>query len=562
MPIKILDPQVIAQIAAGEVVERPASVVKELVENALDAGATQVTVEVKGGGVNLIRVSDNGSGMAPEEAELAFQRHATSKISRQEDLFAIASLGFRGEALPSIAAVARVEVLTCPAGAAAGSYLSLVEGRVAQRISAGRPPGATVTVTDLFGRVPARLKFLKSTATENGRTASVVSQYALARPEVAFTLTIEGRLALKTPGRGRLLESVIEVYGAEAARQMLPIGDDAAWDGPLEVAGLAGSPSLSRSGRDAISLFVNRRWVTSRLLAWAVEEAYHGLLMAGKHPVAVVDISLPPQDVDVNIHPAKAEVKFRDEKAVFGAVQRAVRRALVDQMAAPRIEEVSAPFRPPPATAPWPARGETTAAPRQPELVPLPLSLPALRVLGQAMGCYIVAEGPDGLYLIDQHAAHERIVFDQVQQRRLEHSAEVQGLLEPATFEVDPRRETALRSYLERLAEFGFLVEPFGGRSYLVRAVPRQLGDGGWAAALEEALGALAGEGGGDWAERVARSIACHAAVRGGQTLSLDEMRGLVRQLEQTANPHTCPHGRPTVVHLSPAQLRREFGRG
>jgi DNA mismatch repair protein MutL len=570
MTIRVLDKETIDQIAAGEVVERPASVVKELVENALDAGSTQISVEIRGGGVDLIRVTDNGSGIPSEEVALAFERHATSKISRSTDLHNINSLGFRGEALPSIAAVSQVEMVTCADGATSGTFISLEGGAVTQKKSQSRSQGTTVTVRNLFRRVPARLKFLKSVPTENSHVANVVSQYALAFPGVAFSLAIDGKENLRTSGKGKLLDAIIDVYGVEMASKMLPVAQpNESWQGrpstsTILVSGMVGSPELGRAGRGYLSFFVNQRWVSSRLLSYAVEEAYQGLLMTGKHPVAVLDISLPPQDIDVNIHPAKSEVKFRNESEVFRAVQRAVRQALVAQMPVPRIEETAAPYQAPARTGQLWALSASTAGPAPPgEVAPtLTASLPVLRVVGQVMNAYIVAEGPDGLYLIDQHAAHERVRFDKVKQQREQRRPEVQGLLEASTFEVTPRQGEILRSCYADLADFGFSLEPFGERTYLVRAVPAMVAGDDWPGMLRELLDALSGEVKSRWEEKIIASIACHGAVKSGQTLSDDEMRGLVRQLEQTANPHTCPHGRPTVIRLPTAQLEREFGRG
>ncbi len=570
MTIKILDKEIVSQIAAGEVVERPASVVKELVENALDAGSRQISVEVRGGGVSLIRVMDNGSGIPADEAALAFERHATSKIGSIDDLQSIGSLGFRGEALPSIAAVAQVEIVTCAAGEPAGTCLSLEGGVVTSRRNQARARGTTLTVRNLFRRVPARLKFLKSVPTENSHIASVVSQYALAFPEVGFALSVDGKQTLKTSGRGQLIDSVIDVYGVEMASKMLEVKKpDEEWQSGNRgliprVVGMVGSPEIGRSGRGYLSFFINRRWVNSRLLAWAVEEAYHGLLMVGKHPVAVLNISLPPQEVDVNIHPAKSEVKFQHEHEVFRAVQKAVRQTLVAQMPVPRIEEVTATYASPAApgqdlgTASWSARRPGPLPPQAPQ--PLAVSLPVLRVLGQVLNSYVVAEGPDGLYLIDQHAAHERIRFEKVKEQRAQKAMEVQGLLEPVTFEVNPGQDEIMKSCYQELAEFGFSLEPFGARTYLVRAVPGLLADS-WAGMLRELLDSLSGEARSNWEEKIVASIACHGAVRSGQALSDDEMRELVRQLEQAANPHTCPHGRPTIIHLSSRQLEKEFGR-
>ncbi len=571
MPIKILDQKVVSQIAAGEVVERPASVVKELVENSLDAGSTQITVEVKGGGVGLIRVTDNGSGIPAGEAELAFNRYATSKVNSLEDLESISSLGFRGEALPSIAAVAQVDMVTCAAGESAGDFLSLRKSVVVDRRSEGRAQGTTITVRNLFRRIPARLKFLKSPTTENSHIANVVSQYALAFPEVKFTLFIDGRAVLRTPGSGRLIDSVIEVYGPEVARHMVEVkNSDSGWQGgtttsPPVISGMIGSPTISRSSRDYLSFFVNRRWINSRMLAWAVEEAYHGLLMQGRRPIAIINISIPPSEVDINIHPTKAEVKFQNDRPVFSAIQRAVRATLIDLAPVPKIEEVATAYATPPAPSQelWTSPAEKTSPATSPPVaqqVPM-ISLPALRVLGQLSSSYIVAEGPDGLYLIDQHAAHERILYEKIKQQRSHQEIEVQGLLEPAPFEVNPKQDEVLKSNYESLSEFGFSIEPFGDRTYLVRGVPALLNNKDWAGMIRELLDSSSRENKGDWTEKIITSLACHGAVRAGQILSDDEIRELVRQLEQSNMAYTCPHGRPTVIHLSSGQLEREFGR-
>jgi len=572
MPIKILDRKVVSRIAAGEVVERPASVVKELVENSLDADSNRISVEVTGGGVSLIRVTDNGAGIPVDELELAFQRHATSKVEVIDDLYSISSLGFRGEALPSIAAVSQVEVVTCAAGESTGSYITLKEGVTTGQGSRGRSQGTTVAVRNLLRNVPARLKFLKSNSTENSHIASVISQYALAFPEVRFTLSVDGRTTLQTPGSGKLMDAVIEVYGAEIARGMLELDSrDVGWEADssssrITVDGMVGSPAVSRSNRNYLSFFVNRRWISSRLLSWAVEEAYHGLLMQGRHPVAVINISIPTGDVDVNIHPTKTEVKFQNERLVFSAVQRTVRRALIEMAPVPIIEEVATAYRGTTATqsrtlwAPGDA-GKSTPAP-VPSATPTPaFSLPALRLLGQVSGTYIVAEGPEGLYIIDQHAAHERILFEQIQQQSLQSQVDVQGLLEPATLEVTPGQDEILKTCYGDLSEYGFSIEPFGDRSYLVRAVPVLLSGKDWAASLRELLDSMSVEERGEWREKLLVSLACHGAIKAGQPLTDEEMRELLRQLEQTSTPNTCPHGRPTIIHLSSRQLEKEFHR-
>ena len=571
MPIKVLDETVASQIAAGEVVERPASVVKELVENSLDAGASRISVEVKGGGVNLIRVTDDGSGIPPGELELAFSRYATSKVSSITDLTSIMSFGFRGEALPSIAAVAEVEVVTCAAGESVGESVSLSNGSIVNRGRQGHPRGTTVSVRNLFHAVPARLKFLKSVNTENGHIARVVSEYALACPEVRFSLTIDGRDVLNSPGSGQLLDAIIGVYGLEIARNLLELRahsntwhDNDPASSPVAT-GMIGSPTLSRANRDYLSFFVNRRSIKSRLLSWAVEEAYRGLLMQGRHPVAVINITIAPDEVDVNIHPTKAEVKFRNEQAVFKAAQRAVRGTLVELAPVPRIDEPATTYAmPPPSTRQlWEALGRDTVPKGEPpEIEPTPLvSLPALRVLGQVDSTYIVAEGPDGLYLIDQHAAHERVLYEKFREQQSKQQIDVQGLLEPVPFEVTPQQDEVLRTGYQQLTESGFSIEPFGDRTYLVRAIPALLDRKDWAGMVRELLdNAIEGKVT-DWADGIAITLACHSAIRAGKALSHEEIRELIQQLEQSEMPRTCPHGRPTVLHMSLRQLEREFRR-
>jgi len=581
LPIQRLPPDLVAKIAAGEVIERPASVVKELVENALDAGATQVGIEATQGGLGLIRVSDNGCGMPGDELSLAFERHATSKLLSESDLTTVTSLGFRGEALPSIAAVADVEVVSRPAGAPGGAHLKLRNGAVIASGPRGAPLGTTVTARGLFRRQPARLKFLRSPASEAGQIAAVVSHYALAYAEVAFTLRLDSRLSLQTPGSGDRREAVAAVYGVAAASSMLPLPDSEGNE-YASVSGLVSPPALTRANRTYISLFINRRWVRSRTLAFAVEEAYRGLLMTGRFPIAVLDIALPAEEVDVNVHPTKAEVRLRREREVFAVLQRCVRRALIDQ--APVLQTGAAAWTAPPAMpGAAPRRMETVlpahdrplasarpserqAAPDAQEAAHLLSRLPLLRAVGQVGTTYVVAEGPEGMYLIDQHAAHERILFERLLSRPA-GKTEVQGFLQPVPVDLAPHQEQALRAAAEALAEQGFSVEPFGGRTYLLRSAPALLASakgGGQDAgrALAELLDLLAREEGpGDPRERVAASLACHAAIRAGQPLGQEEMRELVRQLEETQMPQTCPHGRPTMIHLSAEALAKEFKR-
>jgi DNA mismatch repair protein MutL len=562
MPIRLLSPDVVSKIAAGEVVERPASVVKELIENSIDAGASQIVIEARAGGVNLMRVSDNGAGIPRDEVELAFQHHATSKIERLADLDSRTSLGFRGEALHSVAHVAEVELLTRTKDEASGMHLLLRNGAVTDRGVRAAPQGTTVTVRHLFRDVPARLKFLKSATTESNQITNAVSQYCLAFPGVRFTLTVDGRDVLHTPGSGRLKDAIAEVYGLDVAQAMLEIRGASAESGTTPVVtGYTSPPSLSRATRGYISFFVNGRWVQSRVLAGAVERAYEGWLGVRRYPISVINIAISPQFVDVNVHPTKREVRFSQEPMVFNAVHGAIRRILTERAPIPEINPAAsfAPAR----TMPELLMVDRKPGPPQP-LMPEATrpDLPILRVLGQASLTYIIAEGPDGLYLIDQHAAHERVLYDRALAQRSRKAMDIQPLLEPVPVELSLKQEEALRTGSDMLAQFGFGIEPFGDRTYLVRAIPAMLAGKGIAEAIKEAIDSLDDEtAGAGEDERIARSLACHGSVRAGQVMSQEEMSALIRQLERSASPRTCPHGRPTMIHLSAGRLLREFGR-
>jgi DNA mismatch repair protein MutL len=390
----------------------------------------------------------------------------------------------------------------------------------------------------------------------------------LAYPEVRFNLTIEGKNTLRTPGSGKLIDSIIAVYGLEIAQNMLEVvsQEDSFDTGKpsITVTGMAGSPRVCRSNRDYISFFVNRRWVNNRMLSFAVEEAYHGLLMQGKHPIAVINIHLPAQEIDVNVHPAKTEVKFQDERAIFGAVQKAVRQVLVQSSPVPRVDEIKPRFGIPaiPFSAAEAQRNIKTPEADSPLVVNPPpitplISLPLLRVLGQMACNYIIAEGPDGLFLIDQHAAHERILFEKIKNQRDTRKIEVQGLLQPVPLEVDPRQAAVMSTHLGELSDLGFAIEEFGDRTFLVRAVPALLRERNWSAMLRESLDSSSNE----WKESLASTLACHSAIRAGQVLSDIEMRELVKQLEQAALPNSCPHGRPTMIQMTIQQIEKEFGR-
>lgn len=601
MPIRVLAPEVANQIAAGEVVERPASAVKELIENSLDAGATEIRVEVREGGRRLIRVQDDGSGIPPDELSTAFLRHATSKISDAADLERITTLGFRGEALASIAAVAHVTLLSRATDEDAGALIRLVEGREVERKVAGAPVGTAITVEHLFANVPARLKFLKQAATEAAHIQQVVTRYALAYPERRFSLVSDGRLLFQSTGSGKLFDALAKAYGLDTAKQMIAVGEAGG-----RVTGYAGVPALHRGSRSYITLFVNRRWFQDTSISYAVIQAYHTLLPIGRYPVAVLFLDIDPADVDVNVHPTKAEVRFRDPNAIFGAVQKAVRRALVEN--APIPETGGAATVLPGA---WPHEGSSPAydtlrawterreallnagRAAQPSM-PLPeqsradLSLrvepeaaspavslsaraeparlmPILRVVGQLAATYIVAEGPDGMYLIDQHAAHERILYEQMLAERGRQQIAVQPLLEPTVLDLSPEVAAIAADSLAQLAELGLALEPFGGGSYLLRSVPAILaGSGQPERAVVEILDGLARQE--DVVESAAEArlitlICKRAAVKGNTPMSLPEMQELVRRLEACRSPRTCPHGRPTMVYMSASELAKQFAR-
>ena len=589
MPIQQLPPNVAAQIAAGEVVERPASVVKELVENSLDAGAGRIAVAI-GGGVSEIRVTDDGCGIPADELALAFRHHATSKLAVAADLETVTTLGFRGEALPSIAAVSRLVCTTRTPGAPAGARIEFRYGDCIGQKALGCAAGTTVQAATLFGNLPARRKFLRADAAEAARVQDVVTRAALSHPSVRFTLTVDDREQFSSPGAGRLQDAILAVYGSNVAGLMLPLHYE---DGNIVISGYTAAPELTRRNRSYITLLVNRRWVYQRAIAYAVEQAYRGQLPDRRYPMAVINIDLPPEQVDVNSHPAKREIRFRSENRIFAAVQRAVRDALVAH--AP-VRRASAPAGGAPGsgdvgtqTAPAPAApydygagalasgaGDGGMALPTTGLAPslaLNAVLPGLRVVGQIRQTYVVAEGAEGMYLVDQHAAHERIIYDRIRSG----SGEVEGtdgaeraaqpLLSPLPAELTLAQAATLQEYAALLADYGFVVEPFGdgAGAWLVRALPAALVKANHpdpAQALTDLLDAVAVEQVVmEREDALAATIACHGSVRAGMSLAPEEMDALLRQLESTPNPHHCPHGRPTVIHFTQYQLEREFGR-
>ncbi|MGE5073876.1 MAG: DNA mismatch repair endonuclease MutL [Anaerolineae bacterium] len=588
MTIRLLSPEVSSQIAAGEVIERPASVVKELMENALDAGATSVSVSISDAGRRLVEVSDNGSGIASDELALALARHATSKLAHAEDLFHIVTLGFRGEALASIASVSRLTITSRVATSEAGARLRVEGGRAGTLEAVGAPVGTVVRVEDLFFNVPARLKFLKAPVTERRAIDALLTRYALAYPNVRFRLDEDGRVSLQTSGDGDRRAILATLYGVDAARQLLEVQSE---DEGISLTGYISPVALTRSNRKDITFFVNGRWVQDTPLSTALLQAYHTLLMVGRYPLGTVFIDIPPEEVDVNVHPAKTEVRFKDQDRIFGFVQRAIRRGLLAYTPVP-------PVTPPSGASSWssgapPARqvgldwsiahepgsavetpgreergGEPGVPPAGPKMedAPLPVTrnVPLLRLIGQVGAAYLVAEGPDGLYLVDQHAAHERVLFEKLMAQHDQQSIPSQALLVPVTVNLPHASTGLLLSQLPMLEHLGFQVEEFGPDTFQVRAMPALFAGSDPSAALravvedfEEDETPLQNEIEAKLAARVCKRM----AVKAGQTLSAEEQRALLSDLENCQSPRTCPHGRPTMIHLSVDTLERQFGR-
>ena len=633
-----LSPHVANLIAAGEVVERPASVVKELLENAVDAGASHVTVEIRDGGMTFLRVTDNGCGMSPEDARTAFLRHATSKLRNAEDLAAIATMGFRGEALAAIASVSRIDLMTKTPGAIAGTSLHLEAGNITEESEAGCPDGTTIIIRDLFFNTPARMKFMKSDTVEGGRVAAAVQQQALAHPEVAFKFIRDGKQVLSTPGNGGLEAAVYCVYGRECAKM---VKVDSRWES-YRLTGFVSKPSDSRPSRALQTFFVNDRPVKSRLLIAALEEAYRNQIMVGKFPACVLHLQLPANTVDVNVHPAKTEVKFLNEKAVFDCVHYGVLGALNKTPDRPQVQ-----FKPAPATnvaAPAPKAEVPKSAPAKQEsffrtmtteefktfstalkdapkpkpeaaaatvkamdkspvmplrdTITMPVTLPPLpekpvtvpapqpqpeslqpqpepeqtalpmpqeipwRMVGELYRSYILVEQGEEAFLIDKHAAHERILFEKLKANQEAISS--QALLIPIPCRLSPEGCAELLSNKPLLEELGFEIEEFGDNTVLLRQIPMDLSPE-QAAETAEALAAdlLSGrrERKDSVRDEVLHTVACKAAIKAGWDNDPKELDALVQQVMSNEDLKYCPHGRPICISLSKKQLEKQFRR-
>ncbi|MDW8289903.1 MAG: DNA mismatch repair endonuclease MutL [Armatimonadota bacterium] len=588
--IHLLEEQTVNRIAAGEVVERPASVVKELVENSIDAGARAILIEVEQGGKRLIRVTDDGEGMSPADALLSIQRHATSKIRSAEDLHSILTLGFRGEALPSIAAVSRFEMLTKRADLDTGMRLVVEGGQVVEAEECAARNGTAVTVRDLFYNTPARLKFLKSVATELSHITELVTRFALAFPEISFRLLHNGQEIFASQGGTDPRHALLAVFGREVARELRPIEHS---EGYLRITGYVSPPHLTRPTRSLQSFFVNRRIVRHRVLSKALDDAYRTLTPEGRHPIAALFLHVPPHSVDVNVHPTKAEVKFAHEGEVYHAVFNAVRQALLEQgmipSALPGLQSaVSLPqpeARPAGVPSVWqpappPPREVLHAelmrragidlsqvAPVEVASVPRPYAemLEGFEVLGQLHRTYIIASSLRGLLIIDQHVAHERVLYEKLTVQRQKQPVPVQHLLTPLVFHLDRRTATLLGEHLREMQQMGFLLEPFGADSVVLRGVPAWLGQRNAEALVRDLLDEISDLGVQRRLpltdETLVATTACKMAVKAGDALSHAEMTHLLQELAETENPYLCPHGRPVVLVLSIEELERRFKR-
>lgn len=586
MPIiKVLDEQTANKIAAGEVVERPYSLVKELVENALDAGATRITIHIKDGGTSSVTVKDNGCGIEPEDAALAFLRHATSKISGVEDLFRISTLGFRGEALASIAAVAKVTMSTRTPYNDAGTKIVVTGGNIIANEPVGCPVGTSITVENLFYNTPARKKHLKSPAAETAAISDLVSRLALSRPEVNFKLISHNRTLLETPGNGKLIDTIAAVIGINVAKKMIPVEGQ----GPgIFIGGYVSKPELNRATRTQQTILINGRYVKSKPISDALQQSYHTLLPSSRHPLAVLDLEIDLAMVDVNVHPTKMEVRISHEQDLCKLLITTVKRALRTQVVIPQVESPPLPLRQsetkqqslpesnfelpkeqmelnikPLPVEQQPMIGQASHYPTTLQEPPVAYSekaevdaFPPLLPLGQLLPLYILAQGPEGLYIIDQHAAHERVLYEKylAQQDKEQDS---QLLLVPVVIELNNRENQILTEQIISFRQVGFLIEHFGGNNYLLRGVPSGFPPGEEAQFFFDML-----DGNTDrFHEKLAAGLACRAAIKAGQKLTVKEMEALINQMKELQNPYTCPHGRPTVIQLSFDELNKRFKR-
>ena len=582
--IKQLGEEIINKIAAGEVVERPSSVVKELIENSIDAGADEIVVEVEDGGIGVIRVRDNGEGIDKSDVRLSFERHATSKILSEKDLSSIASLGFRGEALSSIAAVSKVTMTTRTEYDLEGTRVEAVGGVVSSVDGCGSPKGTIVGVEDLFFNTPARKKYLKSVSVEYSRIADIVQRYILCYPSVGFKLYNFGKLALNSPKSSTMLDSIADVYGKEIAKDMIRVDHSG---GSVKVFGYISKPALTRSDRGYQSIFVNGRFVRNKLVTNAVYDAYHTLLMSQRHPVFVLKLDIDFSSVDVNVHPSKIEIKFVDESYLYNAVYEAVKDTLkkqdfvrdvpvskeFDKSVANFAGKIAEVFEDKGAGG---GRKKVSQFSKykvhkdnQSQLLDPPSGaediedLP-LRVIGQVALTYILCEDDDGLVLVDQHAAEERVLYEQFMAKFFD-SSKVQVLVSPVRLALSTKDVAVLEENISVLRDLGFDIEEFDASSYVLRSVPSFFGVVETKEKVVDLLGEFSGIKKGLSVEKRREEIivrmSCRAAIKAGKELNMVEMKKLISQLFGCDNPYSCPHGRPTIVRLNHYELEKMFKR-
>jgi DNA mismatch repair protein MutL len=572
-PLLLLAPDVAERIAAGEVIERPVSVVKELIENALDAGAHEIRVELRGGGLHLIRVTDDGYGIPENELEHVCQRHTTSKITSVEDLSRLHTLGFRGEALASVAAVAEVELVsraieTEGAGEEQPALQLMVRGgEITQRNRRARPHGTTVTVRDLFYNVPARLKFMRGARTENNHVLQLLRRYAVGYPTVRFNLTLDEHIALQTGGSGDLVITLAELYHLPLHEMLYPV--DVSDDVHYRIHGYVGNRVLAQSSRQYVTLFINGRWVQARALQDVLEQGYRGLLSKGKHPLLVLFIDLPTDEVDANVHPAKIEVQLAHESVIIAAVAQAVRAVLEHSPALPESVDFPGPVLANQRRLPGPRRrglhiAESAEGYRAEQAQPGTAEVIAsLRPLAQLQHAVILAEAPDGsLYLVDQHRAHERVIYEHLRHTSAgmqpDGAVDAHLLLEPVMIEMKRHQADLLEQRLPMLRGLGLECERFGGRSFLIRSVPTSEGNEQLVGHLNE-LAEIAAEDSPDWEDHLLIGLACRSALRRGRELGVGEQTTLLRALADVAAPAVCPHGSPILLHYSRTFLIDKF---
>jgi DNA mismatch repair protein MutL len=561
--IILLDEDTISKIAAGEVIERPASAVKELIENSIDAGAGRIEIEVKDGGKSTIRVTDNGVGMTKDELVLAVKRHATSKIRGADDLFSVTSLGFRGEALPTIAAVSKFEISSKPkgSGAAAGASIKIDGGSIVSVSEAGCPEGTTVSAADLFFNTPARKKYMRSDSTELSHIVDVVSKYVIARPNISFKLTGNGKDLIVSLGSGDVVQAFAAVYGPEMASDIVKVEFSS---GYLDVHGVIVKPTITRLDRTDQSFYVNGRFVRNLLLSRALSDAYRSLIPRDRFPVAALFIDIDPREVDVNVHPTKREIRFAKPDYAIRAVAEAVSRVLnVKAPVSGSFGHVGNNFGPVAGTASQLFQGAEGILSGRIGHDNLVGSDGVVAPVCQILGTYIIAADGEGLVIVDQHAAHERIVYEELRSRSADDNR--QDLLIPENIELNQADAAVLRENHEQLKEIGMDLEDFGVNSFLLRSVPVQAVEADLKVFVGDIISELKAFGKTGSMENkidaLRKLVACHSAIRAGQRLNFDEMSELLAKMGSTSNSSTCPHGRPTLIRFSRADLEKMFKR-